>query len=155
MRRGLSGSRGNLNPHHNNETKCNRQKLYIEFDNECASDYKDVKKVYKNLIKDNKDCLYEDKHKHKNNIYYINSTSSYHAYVYLKNEGCEDNLDVDYDEYCIQEFDYETVLEVTSSAASCSSQSSFLGTTYLWHTDYFDGSIDNSYSYVTMLICIF
>ena len=60
-RRGLRGSKGNLNPHHDNSTKCNREKLYIEFDNECASDYEDVKSNVKNLVKDNKNCLYLDK----------------------------------------------------------------------------------------------
>ena len=145
-RDGLKGEHGNLNPDHDNSTSCNREKLFIEFDNECVNDYNEVKKAYKNLLKDTKDCLYEDKHKHKNNIYYINKTDSYHGYVWVKKSGCEDDLDINYDDYCIKEFDYEPVYELN---VGCTSESSYAGSTYLWHTDIIDDSTDTKYNYVS------
>ena len=154
-RRGLTGKRGNLNPYYdddsgsnntNNSISCNREKLFIEFDNECANDYDEIKKAYKNLLKNTKDCLYQDKHKHKNNIYYINKTDSYHGYVWVKESGCEDDLNISYDDYCIEEFDYEPVFTLN---VGCTSESPYVGSTYLWHTDRIDASTDTEYNYVS------
>lgn len=116
-------------------------KLYINFDIECASDYQDVKSNVQNLVEDNKNNLYLDKH--KQNIYYINSTGSHRSFVYLKYSGCEDDINVDYDKYSIEDFDYEPEFDLLES---CSSESSY---SYIYRSDVTNGSTCNTYDYVT------
>ena len=144
----LGGLSGSLNPHHDfdKDGDCNKAKLYVEFDNTCATTKKQVKNAYQELVDDFSDCLYDDKHKFKTNIYYIQKTQSYHGYVFLKQEGCEDNITLNYSDYCISEFDYEPVYEVD---ASCSSESSYVNSVYLYHTDIIDDSTDSTYNYVS------
>eukprot|EP01084_Bolivina_argentea_P251130 421062_1 len=91
------------------------------------------------------------------NIYKENN-GNYHTYLsikyinYLHNISCIDNININWNNFCLDFIDYELQFEQasitnTNDIATCDIINSNNNFEYLWHLDYIDGIIDNKYIY--------
>ena len=75
---------------------------------------------------------------------------SWHAYVdvYFDNIDCLSDIEMDYDDYCIESFNYEEIFQLD---AGCTSEAPYVylggSRTNLWHLDEIDGTKNNYYNY--------
>ena len=110
--------------------------------------------MYFKLIDDFEDCLGNNTN-YTQNIFHSPKSTMYWAYIELKLSLCEENIDVEYGDYCINDYEYEPLPEKRECIDdSCSFPNGYTSnnvpdSSCLWHLNYIDGDTsDKKYNHL-------
>ena len=153
-KKSLKGKHGSLHP--TDETNCtkNTSKLEIFFDSDCVSSDDEAEEKIRKLIDDFPEC-FSNETNFDQDIFHSPKKNMFWAYVAIVTPGCEDDIDIDYDDYCIKDFEYEPMPEKRDvcTTDSCSMPSGYSSSgapdaDCLWHLDFLDGITNDAYNHL-------
>ena len=123
--------------------------------------------TYEYLIGNFSDCLSNNTN-HSENLFYVSKLEEYHGYFELLTDDCVSKLEINYDDFWISAFEYETLFEFrdTNSYTCIDTTVPFpdeilddnddarCGCTWYWHLDAIDGNYFNApnglYNYISL-----
>ena len=112
-----------------------------------------IQTAFYSLLEDTVGCLFENSANYSTLLHKSPKSGEWHAYadIEISNLDCIDDIDIDYDDYCISSFTYEAIFSLISTSGSCVYGSPYLtldsDPIRIWNLDQIDGTTDNLYNH--------